>query len=168
MAIASLTGPNGVRPDVSASRNLTRYLFVLTAHDKASLETQVKNLEIYLEQRPDVFEGSLMRDLAYTLGERRSIFPWRIAASATLGAELIHNLTSNDLSPVRASGQPKLGFVYTGQGAQWFAMGRELFVTNPIFMSTFQRAADIVTSLGASWSLIGNVSASRTWKILRY
>ena len=127
----------------------------MTAHTRESLEAEVKNLEVYLEQKPDVYEESLMGDLAYTLCERRSFLPWRIATSAATGAELISRLTGHDLSPVRASGRGRLGFVYTGQGAQWYAMGRELYAANPVFTSTIQRAAAVIASLGAKWSLIG-------------
>ena len=132
-----------------------RFVFLMTAHTRESLETQIKNLEVYLEQRPDVYEETLMGDLAYTLCERRSFLPFRIATSATTSAELISKFTGQDLSLVRASGKGRLGFVYTGQGAQWYAMGRELYAANPVFASTLQRTAAVIASLGASWSLIG-------------
>ena len=135
--------------------NPARYVFVLTAGTKESLENQTKDLEVYLEQRPEVYEATLMSNLAFTLCERRSLLPWRIATSACTTTELIRRITSPDLSPARASVRCKLAFVFTGQGAQWFAMGRELFAANPTFASTIQRAETVVTSLGASWSLIG-------------
>lgn len=48
-----------------------RKLFVLTANDKSALKSQMKNLGIYLEQRPEIFQNALMGNLAYTLGQRR-------------------------------------------------------------------------------------------------
>ena len=136
-------------------KNPARYIFILTAGTRESLEYQTKDLEVYLEQKPEIYEATLMSNLAFTLCERRSFLPWRIAISACTAAELIRRITSPDLSPVRASGRCKLGFVFTGQGAQWFAMGRELFAANPTFASTIQHAETVVTGLGASWSLIG-------------
>lgn len=142
-----------------------QHLYVFTANDRKSLEDQIKVLEIYLEQRPEVFEGSLMRRLAYTLCERRSSFPWRIAASACTAADLIRNLTSYNQIPRRASKQPKVAFVFTGQGAQWHAMGRELMAAYPVFASTICGAANLLTSLGAEWSLVGKyLVTSHPWK----
>ena len=147
--------PFGNKGDESF-KNPARFVFILTANTKKSLENQVKDLEIYLEQKPEIYEATLMSDLAFTLCERRSLLPWRIATSACTGGELTYRMTSLELSPVRASVGPwKLGFVFTGQGAQWFAMGRELFAENPTFASTIQRADAVVAGLGASWSLIG-------------
>ena len=126
---------------------------MLTANDDKSVKAQMKNLAIYLEQRPEAFEMSLMTNLAYTLGQRRSMLPWRVAASATSGADLIRKLSSPSLSFARTVEQPRLGFIFTGQGAQWHAMGRELMRSYPVFASTIEVADDCLVGLGAQWSL---------------
>jgi len=50
-----------------------RTLFILSTNDKAALKAMIKNLGIYLEQRPEVFQSDLMSNVAYTLGQRRIV-----------------------------------------------------------------------------------------------
>ena len=140
--------PNSVRPWM-------QHLYVLTANDRKSLEDQIRSLGLYLETQPELFRGLLMRMLAYTLCERRSFFPWRIATSACTAVELSQKLTNSDQLPKRTTKKPSVGFVFTGQGAQWHAMGRELMAAYPVFAATVGATASILASLGAEWSLVG-------------
>ncbi|KAL3425313.1 polyketide synthase [Phlyctema vagabunda] len=136
----------------------TKKLYVLSAHDKDSLERQMHDLTIYLEQRPEVFQKSLMPDLAYTLGQRRSVLPYKVAIPTGASSELIATLAGNTVKPTRATKEPSIGFVFTGQGAQWHAMGRELLHSYPVFRSTIFRIAVILEDLGAAFSLIDELS----------
>ena len=77
-------------------------------------------------------------DLAYTLAERRTKFSYRTAVVASGGKELAAKLRDSGMSSSRTSkgGAPsKIAFVFTGQGSQWFGMGRELFGSHPAFAS---------------------------------
>lgn len=76
--------PNGLGPVSSskigiASYNI-RFLYVLSANSEKSLKSQMQSLGIYLEQRPEALELSLMGKLAYTLGQRRSFLTWKVAS----------------------------------------------------------------------------------------
>ena len=133
----------------------SRKLFVLSANDRIALETLMKKLGIYLEQRPEVFQNDLMSNVAYTLGQRRSLMQWRIAISATSSFDLIQALNSGKINPAKETEPPRIGFIFTGQGAQWNAMGRELYEQYPVFASTIDACDSYLTSLGASFSLIG-------------
>ena len=133
----------------------SRKLFVLTAHDKTALDVLMKNTGIYLEQRPEVFQNDLMLNLAYTLGQRRSLMQWRVAVSTISSFDLIETLNSGKLSPARVTECPKIGFVFTGQGAQWNGMGRELYEQYPVFASTIDACDKYLALLGAPFSLIG-------------
>lgn len=133
-------------------------IFALSANDKNSLEALMKNTGIYLEQRPEIFQSDLMSNLAHTLS-RRSLLQWRVAISTTSSFDLIQALNSGKVLPVRAD-IPRIGFVFTGQGAQYYNMGREL-KQYPVYASTIETCDKYLASLGAPFSLLGTVDPSR-------
>lgn len=135
---------------------VVHHLYTLTANDKNTVKSQMNALIRYLKKCASGSTQSLLSDLAFTLGQRRSMLPWRISCRASSTDGLIGQLESLGTVPVRATKVPKLGFVFTGQGAGWHAMGRELLQTYPAFSSTIANADKHLVSLGASWSLIGS------------
>ena len=130
-------------------------LYVLSAYDQRTLRALVDQLGVYLQQRLELFEKRLSRNLAYTLGQRRSLFSWKIAVPARTLAEVVEAITESRLVPQRSVKLPKLGFIFTGQGAQWYAMGRELTNAYPVFRSAIEASDRILGDLGAPFSLIG-------------
>ncbi|EHK96644.1 putative Phthioceranic/hydroxyphthioceranic acid synthase [Glarea lozoyensis 74030] len=144
------------QPDLPESEDHghDRKLFVLSANDKNALETMMKKIGIYLEQRPAVFQNDLMSNVAYTLGERRSLMQWRVAISTTSSIDLIQALNSGKVVPSRETESPRIGFIFTGQGAQWNAMGRELYEHYPVFKTTLDACSKFLESLGSPFSLI--------------
>jgi acyl transferase domain-containing protein len=62
-----------VEPQVDESALHIRKLFILSANDKQALEALMQNIGIYLERRPEIFQSDLMSNVAYTLGQRRSL-----------------------------------------------------------------------------------------------
>lgn len=133
----------------------SRKLFVLSANDKNAVEAMMKNMGIYLEQRPEIFQSDLMGNVAYTLGQRRSFFQWRVAISSPTSFELIEMLNSGKISPTRDTETPRIGFIFTGQGAQWNAMGRELYEQYPVFAASMEACDKCLSSFGATFSVIG-------------
>ncbi|KAI8939049.1 hypothetical protein NX059_004887 [Plenodomus lindquistii] len=130
-------------------------LFILSANDKISTETIMQNLGVYLERRPEVFENDLLGNLAYTLGQRRSLHPWRVAITASDSVSLVQTLFSGKVVPVRQESEAlRIGWIFTGQGAQWWAMGRELFHHYPIYKLALERADGHLRSLGSNFSLL--------------
>lgn len=130
-----------------------RMLFILTAADKDCAKRQSQDLSLYLQ--PDLSQDvGFMADLAFTLAERRSMHDWRLAVSASSVQELKTALENGDVHLNRVSVMPRLGFIFTGQGAQWPAMGQELMVY-PVFAAALREADDCIRSLGAGWSLLG-------------
>ncbi|KAK1773243.1 LOW QUALITY PROTEIN: hypothetical protein QBC45DRAFT_482171 [Copromyces sp. CBS 386.78] len=131
-----------------------RKLYVVTANDKAALSQQMKNMVVYLEQRPEIFQVDLTSNLAYTLGQRRSFLQWRAAISAINSFELIEAINGEKVITGKETEPLRLGFIFTGQGAQWYAMGRELYEQYPTFTTSILQADACLTALGAEWSLI--------------
>ncbi|KJR81416.1 polyketide synthase [Sporothrix schenckii 1099-18] len=129
-------------------------LFVLSAHDATAGKAQAAQLSDYLASAAD---PRLLSDLAYTLSTRRSALPWKAAVAAASASQLAAALRDSSLrfhhTPAQAP--PRVGFVFTGQGAQWFAMGRELAATSAVFRASLDRSAAILASstMQADWSL---------------
>ncbi|KAI1825627.1 ketoacyl-synt-domain-containing protein [Xylaria intraflava] len=144
----------------------TRKLFVFTANERGSLEAVLKNLVIYLEQRPEIFQKDLMMDVAYTLGQRRSHLQWRVAIPALRSFDLIEAINAQRLSPGRELDSLRIGFIFTGQGAQWYGMGRELYQQYPVFASAIDYADVCLRSLGASWSLLEELAKDEKTSIV--
>ena len=130
-------------------------VFCLSAKDNTSASSMMSQLELYLCNAQIHHEGRFLDDLAYTLGLRRSHFQWVIATPARSIQGLVNSLKNGDLRPNRVSNKPRLGFVFTGQGAQWYAMGRELFHTYPVYRASLLEGERYLKSLGAKWSLTG-------------
>ena len=129
-------------------------LFVLSAVDEAAGKKQAKALASYLEERAEQSDDRLLDDLAYTLDERRSKFLWKAAISATSVGDLIEKLNAEIIFS-KYSKKPTIGFVFTGQGAQWCGMGRELLASYPVFRDTMERIGAKLKSIGAPFDLLG-------------
>ncbi|KAG6353413.1 hypothetical protein INS49_005594 [Diaporthe citri] len=126
-------------------------LFFLSARDEKTVLKMASDLRGHLELN----RHASLNNLAFTLGQRRSRFHWSLAVPSTSLETLMTSLSDNDLRPVQAlSLLPKLGFVLNGQGAQWFAMGRELMELYPTYLATLRKCQEAVRSFGGEWSLI--------------
>ena len=138
--------------------NLRGRLRVLkvSAKDEASTLSQLANIRNYVKSRIDVHgdedEDALLDHLVFTLGQRRSKFPWCSAVPVSMPREILDLEFSR---PQTASRAPGIGFVFSGQGAQWHAMGRELINAYPVFREALQEADSHLQELGATWSLVG-------------
>ncbi|KUI53120.1 Lovastatin diketide synthase LovF [Cytospora mali] len=125
-------------------------VYILSAKDSTGASQMNKNLASYLRSQSPL---PAPIDLAFTLTERKSWFPWTTAVRASNLAELAEKLADPDRKPVRSTKVPRLGFVFNGQGAQWHAMGRELIVGYPVFRRSLLEADEILKDYGATWSL---------------
>lgn len=113
----------------------------------------ISNLRDYAKRSPST--DSFHDDLAYTLGSRRSDLPWK-AVLATSGTRCLESALDCDwLQPRRYEQDVRIGWVFTGQGAQWHAMGRELIDAFPIFKKSIMECEGYIKEFGASWSIMG-------------
>lgn len=128
-------------------------LLLLSARTKASLWSAVSNLREWISVRQNTVN---LKDLASTLALHRTMFDWRVGLVANDCVDVMqatHSLRP-DRSLRRISPGTRVVFIFTGQGAQWYAMGRELILTCPPFRASLSRASLIIRGLGASWDLV--------------
>ena len=147
---------NGVNGYSSCQNGSDRHrVYILSAKDAAACMKMAHNLAVHLRQSIQQGHEPSPGDLAYTLLERRSHLPWVVAIRSSSLKELAERLEQPTVKPLNATKQPRLGFVFNGQGAQWFAMGRELIAAYPVFGDSIQKASQILKDYGATWSLYG-------------
>ena len=116
-----------------------------------------RNIAAYIRESIASGREPLPIDLAFTLAERRSLFNWVTAVRAKSLTELADRLEEPERKASRGARRPRLGFVFNGQGAQWYGMGRELINAYPVFRSAVLEAGRILKEYGATWSLHGTV-----------
>lgn len=131
----------------------TPKLVVLSARTESALRRVASNLCSHLTSEEGRYS---LESLAYTLGQRRSRFPWTITLSAHSVRDLVDSLAEDDkIRPVQAPSQnPRLGFVFNGQGAQWFGMGRQLMDVYPVYLRTLEECDEAIKRYGAEWSVV--------------
>ena len=101
-------------------------------------------------------QHQLLRHLAYTLNQRRTSYPWRTALLIDHADHLTGLLDEAVPRVQRIPEESRVCFVFTGQGAQWPAMGLTLR-SYLVFNESLVRADAYLTSLGSSWSAIAEL-----------
>jgi acyl transferase domain-containing protein len=155
--VVRVNGNNGANGQ-SHDHDSDGTLFIVSAKSSKSLAGNLESLKSWVASQNDVSEGKL-RQLAYTLAVRRSNFTHRTSFIANTADQFLSAASSAiGKQPEKASGKPRLTFVFTGQGAQWYAMGRELIHTHSIFATSLHKSEKILRDLGLTWSLSEELS----------
>ncbi|RYP08079.1 hypothetical protein DL764_002119 [Monosporascus ibericus] len=127
------------------------FLLPFSASSRSSLNARVEDFANY------DLQSVSMEDLAYTLGSRRSHLSERgfvVARGSSIRDDLALTRLRTPLEDSRGSPQD-FAFVFTGQGAQWPEMGKELFAEFSVFrkaVSEMEAALSLVPH-PPSWSL---------------
>ncbi|KAG8417127.1 putative Hybrid PKS-NRPS biosynthetic cluster [Metarhizium acridum] len=143
------------------------YLVPLTSHSSKAGEMSEETLKAYLNNTED----ATIADLAYSLSTRRTLHQQRSFVVANDKAGLVDQLSSpRPAAPwtIAKNAVPKLGFIFTGQGAQWFAMGRQLIEECPHFRQSLQRCDAILKSLpdAPEWSIVAELNKNKETTLL--
>lgn len=122
----------------------------ISANSELSLKATMQDLLQYLKSA----SGVRVQDLAWTLTNRRSVLPVRRAVAAQTIPDVCAALEASIASIDKKEGhvvsggsnrEPRVLGIFTGQGAQWPAMGKML-------ISTLPHARDVISQLDQSLS----------------
>lgn len=137
------------------------------------MEDLARACRTFLAGAPD--DPRHIADIAYGASVRRSHLPHRLALAGSTRAEYLDQLDAFLGGEKRtgmahgksASAPPRVAFVCSGQGTQWWGMGRGLLAADPAFRRTMERCHEEL-SRHASWSLLsfGGFAARAVARIL--
>ncbi|KAJ4300383.1 hypothetical protein N0V88_003057 [Collariella sp. IMI 366227] len=148
-------GTNG-HSEALISKDTHPSLFVLSAASEESLRKGAENLKAWVKAvQPDAAQ---LRDLSYTLLSRRSHHTHRAAIVATDAANLIEQLDRLSINKSKEPSNVQVTFIFTGQGAQWYAMGRELMAASAKFRDSILKSTEFLTAWGSEWNLLDELS----------
>ena len=104
---------------------------MLSAKTSSALETATVNLTNYLQEHPDLN----LADVAYTLQVGRQGFEHRRKVVCSSIEDAVNALQDPKrvLTNIQETQEHPVAFMFSGQGAQYVDMGKELYQTEPIF-----------------------------------
>ncbi|KAB8270078.1 reducing type I polyketide synthase [Aspergillus minisclerotigenes] len=125
----------------------------ISAASKSAVSRTALLYSEYFEKRLAGHHASkeLLNMFAGTLTQRRSNLSWR-AFTVIDSTDKLKDFKSHLSAPYKANPKPIVAFVFTGQGAQWLGMGRELFQYR-VFRHSLQQAEVYLQSVGCTWKL---------------
>jgi acyl transferase domain-containing protein/acyl-CoA synthetase (AMP-forming)/AMP-acid ligase II/acyl carrier protein len=109
----------------------------------------------------------VFRDFSYSMARRRSHHDYRLTLVAHSRSEAIECLDAYLQGQARlevSSGRrvpnrrPQVVFVFSGQGPQWFGMGRQLLAREPVFRAALEQCDKHLGQI-VNWSLLDELTA---------
>ena len=136
------------------------YVLPISARDENALKRYVAAFADLLDDH-----SLSLTDVCYSAGARKEQHLDRLVVSGPNRETLQQRLRDWLENPADAVGIVRgkessqltpLTFVFTGQGAQWWAMGRELLTREPLYRKTIEKIDALLQPL-AGWSLLAEM-----------
>ncbi len=142
------------------------YLLALSASGEEGLKQLAQS---YVQLAGDA-NAPPLHDICYSAALHRSHLEHRLALAVNDMQELGEHLNAwleGERRPGVVAGrrgrhqEAHPVFVFSGQGPQWWAMGRELLETEPAFRQVVERCDELIQELGG-WSLLAELRADQS------
>jgi acyl transferase domain-containing protein/NADPH:quinone reductase-like Zn-dependent oxidoreductase/acyl carrier protein/SAM-dependent methyltransferase/GNAT superfamily N-acetyltransferase len=135
---------------VTGEEDRSYHLLALSAKSEKALHELAGRYQAFFNERLDVDLG----DICYTANSGRSHFAYRLSIVGQSIEEMqrqLATLANGEASSSISQGyapeyqtQPKIAFLFTGQGSQYVDMGRELYETQPAFRQALECCDEIL------------------------
>ncbi|EGC40933.1 iterative type I polyketide synthase [Histoplasma capsulatum var. duboisii H88] len=156
----AVNGSPAVPETLSSRETKTSQLFVLSAFDRDGVQRVASDLRNHFATKISLQseDAEFLSDLAYTLSQKRSDFRWKSYVVADSITELEESLSTVKApsKPANTDRPPRIGFVFTGQGAQYHGMGKQ-FMIYPVFRKSLEDATQYMNTLGSPFSLMDEI-----------
>ncbi|MGE8278910.1 MAG: SDR family NAD(P)-dependent oxidoreductase [Stenotrophomonas sp.] len=151
-----VAAPSPAAADAASAAIPRPRLLPLSARSERSLKDAAESLAAHFETN----SGLDLDDAVHTLALRRARLDHQLAVVGDDVQDLVAALrgfAQQGYHPNAFQSQPGRGdsgvaFVFSGQGAQWWAMGRELYAREPVYRAVIDRC-DEVLAPQTGWSL---------------
>ena len=144
--------------EVAFDRGDETYVLPLSARDGAALRELAAR---YVEQLRQSESPCELRDLSYSASVRRAHHRERVAVVGKTAAELRAQLEAflrDEPAPGvfsgRAASELDVVYVFPGQGAQWWGMGRELAARYPEYRASLSECDELFRQRTQEWRLL--------------
>ncbi|OQE35476.1 hypothetical protein PENCOP_c013G03618 [Penicillium coprophilum] len=145
---------DGPLNEVDVDDTRSAHPVVVSARSQSALKNNISALVQYIDTNKNSFnvnEASLLANLSYTTTARRIHHPFRVAVTGStldeVRSALAPIVNRDSISPAPVN-PPSIGFVFTGQGAQYTGMGHELFENCSQFRANIEHLDCIGQSQG--------------------
>jgi len=145
-----------VKNDTPKLKKEENIVFPVTAKSKTSLKKRVTSYRKYIQENKDSFIETFSN-----VAHRRSFHSDRLAVFANSPDDLVEKLEAFE-EDIMVKGvsyntyidkKPKVVYVYTGMGPQWWKMGRDLMEKEPVFLEAIKEC-DNYFKVIAGWSIV--------------
>ena len=166
LLLREATPKQGLEEEITERPN---NILTLSARSREALQKMAGLYSEWIRINIEAMDKPFMENLCYSLNERRSQFPHRLALAFGSTAEASKSLSDYaddsvgwDKSVSYAevnSKDGKLVFMFGGQGSQWYAMGRQLIECEAVFREAVMTVTNLLKDLGIAWSLMEELMA---------